>query len=64
MGDSDKEITVAERFAAGSVAGAFAQTAIFPMEVGISVIDLFPTSLCFLYGCSHVYLVLLLVNNL
>lgn len=33
VGDSGKEITVAERFAAGSVAGAFAQTAIFPMEV-------------------------------
>jgi len=28
-----KEITVVERFAAGSTAGAIAQTSIYPMEV-------------------------------
>lgn len=33
IGESGKEITVTERFAAGSCAGAIAQTAIFPMEV-------------------------------
>lgn len=33
VGESGKEITVKERFAAGSIAGAIAQTAIFPMEV-------------------------------
>merc|ERR550532_464512 len=32
-GDRAQEITVIERFAAGSSAGAFAQTVIYPMEV-------------------------------
>lgn len=32
-GKSDKELKLSERFVAGSIAGAFSQTAIYPMEV-------------------------------
>ena len=40
-GDSPKEITVVERFAAGSSAGAFAQTCIYPLEVRMYAYEIF-----------------------
>jgi hypothetical protein len=38
-GDSLKDITLMQRFAAGSIAGAVAQTVIFPMEVCMETCD-------------------------
>lgn len=32
-GDSDKELQMGERFVAGSIAGAFSQSMIYPLEV-------------------------------
>jgi len=37
-GDNVKDITLMQRFAAGSMAGAVAQTAIFPTEVRINFV--------------------------
>lgn len=34
-GDRPREITIYERFAAGSFAGSFSQTVIYPMEVWV-----------------------------
>jgi len=46
MKSGTRELGIAERFAAGSVAGVFSQTAIYPLEV------------CYLLFITHLFLVL------
>ena len=35
LGDPDRELAIYERFAAGSFAGAFSQSMIYPLEVSL-----------------------------
>lgn len=54
-GDREKEITIIERFAAGSTAGATAQTCIYPMEVSYRTLSF---SLSSVWRCSSILEVL------
>jgi len=56
MKSGTTELGIAERFAAGSLAGVFSQTAIYPLEVTCQLMHarfLFSVAVSFFGECGH-----------